>query len=276
MSVDDRQDEGTGVNRSSPTGPRVAPPRQPPHRDRSPGEAPPHEAPPRVTDVQSQRGIFRPSFWSVVIFVLLLSGVGIRAYRDMSRRDTYLPANMTAIVVANADIDGSGHGRLTLAISGEIGTTSAIWFRKQIEDARLSAGDAVLLSSDGGNLDQSTIMGEIIRARGLVTAVGTADASGRVRASSCASACVLVYAGGKIRYGIHGSMLGVHRFTTEGPVDDPIAEAQRTQGRVLGYVTKMGVSSKVVEAMSQTSDIRWLTPKEALAINLVTTAVGPH
>ena len=38
-----------------------------------------------------------------------------------------------------------------------------------------------LLSSPGGNLEQAIIMGEIIRSRGLVTAVGVADASGRVR-----------------------------------------------------------------------------------------------
>jgi hypothetical protein len=84
---------------------------------------------------------------------------------------------------------------------------------------------------------------------------------------------VLVYAGGKTRYGIKGSRLGVHRFTTTAAVSDPVAEAQRISGMVLGYMTKMGVSSTIVEAMSQTSDIRWLSPTEALAMNLVTTLV---
>ena len=42
----------------------------------------------------------------------------------------------------------------------------------------------------------------------------------------------------------------------------PLAEAQRIQGMVLGYMTKMGVSSGIVEAMSQTSDIRWLTRRK--------------
>ncbi|WP_312015075.1 hypothetical protein [Bradyrhizobium lablabi] len=214
--------------------------------------------------------------------MLLLSGVGIRAYWDLSRpdawdywRETHVSASMTSTVIPSADIDGSGHGRRTLAISGEIGKASASWFRDRLDEARLSAGDAILLSSDGGKLNQAAIMGETIRARGLVTAVGMADASGRIRASSCASACVLVYAGGKTRYGIHGSMLGVHRFTTPIPMDDPVAETQRTQGMVLGYMTKMGVSSTIVEAMSQTSEIRWLSPKQALAMNLVTTPVNP-
>ena len=106
-----------------------------------------------------------------------------------------------------------------------------------------AAGDAVLLSSPGGDLDQAIIMGEIIRSRGLVTAVGTADASGRVRPAYCASACVFVFAGGKTRFGVEGSMLGVHRFvTTTAPVADPVADTQRVTGMVLSYLTKMGVS----------------------------------
>ena len=80
---------------------------------------------------------------------------------------------------------------------------------------------------------------------------------------------VLVYAGGKTRFGVLGSALGVHRFVTTRPVDDPVAEAQRISGAVLGYMTKMGVSSSIVEAMSETREIRWLSPKQALAMNLV-------
>jgi hypothetical protein len=219
----------------------------------------------------------------VVIFVLLLSGIGIRAYRDLSRpaawdysRETYVAPSMKAMVIPSADIDGSGRGRRALAISGDIGAASASWFHDQLDKAGLLAGDAILLSSDGGKIYQAAIMGETIRARRLVTAVGIADASGQVRAASCASACVLVYAGGETRYGIHGSLLGVHRFTRDGPSDDPVAETQRTQGRLLGYMTKMGVSSRIVELMSQTSDIRWLSQKDALAMNLITTPVGLH
>jgi hypothetical protein len=132
----------------------------------------------------------------------------------------------------------------------------------------------VLLSSPGGNLDQALIMGEIIRARGLATAVGTADSSGRIARSLCASACVLVYAGGAPRYGIEGSVLGVHRFTNSLPGRDPIADAQRMTGRILNYMGKMGVSPAVVEAMSATRDIRWLEPAEALKMNLITEPIG--
>ncbi len=226
------------------------------------------------------RGTFRFSLPSIIIFVLLLSSIAIQAYRDLSRpgawdfwRETYIAASMTSAVIPNVDIDGSGHGRRALAISGKIGSASASWLRDRLSEARLAPGDAVLLSSPGGALNQAAIMGEVIRAHGLVTAVATADASGRLRPAACASACVLVYAGGATRYGIAGSRLGVHRFTTSAPVSDPLAEAQRIQGMVLGYMTKMGISSGIVEAMSQTSDIRWLSPTEALALNLITKPV---
>ena len=137
------------------------------------------------------------------------------------------------------------------------------------------AGDVILLSSPGGDLNQAIIMGEIIRSRGLVTAVGVADASGRIKPSYCASACVLVYAGGKTRFGIEGSALGVHRFVTSAPGRDPVAETQRTAGMVLSYMTKMGVSSSVVEAMSETREVRWLGTGEASAMNLITDPLRP-
>jgi hypothetical protein len=129
------------------------------------------------------------------------------------------------------------------------------------------------MSSPGGDLNQAMIMGEIIRSHGLATAVGVVDASGQVRPSHCASACVFVYAGGKSRYGLEGSMLGVHRCVTSTPGRDPVAETQRTTGMALSYMTKMGVSSSVVEAMSETRDVRWLSAKQAAAMNLVTDPV---
>jgi hypothetical protein len=265
LPVDDRQDEGGGFRRS-PTGPWVAPPLKPIEQPPAP---PPHAA-------GNKRRLL-----SVVIFILLISGFGIRAYKDLSQpeawaywKDLYFSPSMTASLIASADPDGSGRSGHALVISGTIGAATASWFRERLDQAHLEAGDAVLLSSPGGDLNQAVIMGEIIRSRGLVTAVGVADASGRIRPSYCASACVLVYAGGKARLGIEGSMLGVHRFVTSAPGLDPVAETQRTAGMVLSYMTKMGVSSAVVEAMSATKEVRWLGTKEALAMNLVTNPIG--
>ena len=264
MSIDGGQIDGSSFQ-GSPTGPRIATPR--PSISRPP--LPPLRA-----------GGNRRRIWSVVIFVLLIAGFGIRAYRDLSRpgawaywKDQYYSPSLTSSLIANVDLDGARQGRPALVVSGTIGPAAASWFRDRLDEAHLAVGDAVLLSSPGGNLDQGIIMGEIIRSRGLVTAVGVADTSGRVRSSYCASACVLVFAGGKIRYGIEGSRLGVHRFVTTAPVRDPVADTQRVAGIVLGYMTKMGVSSTIVEAMSQTRDIRWLDTREASAMNLITDPV---
>jgi hypothetical protein len=207
-------------------------------------------------------------------------GVGVRAYRDLSRpeawaywNDLYFSPSMKSSLIANADLDGFGRGRPALVISGKIGPAAAGWFRDRLDEAHLAAGDAVVLSSPGGDVNQALIMGEIIRSRRLVTAVGAIDPSGRIRPSHCASACVFVYAGGKIRIGIEGSMLGVHRFVALAPGQDPVAETQRTTGVILNYMTRMGVGSSVVEAMSATRDVRWLDVGEAAAMNLVTKPV---
>ncbi len=215
---------------------------------------------------------------TIAFAVLLFGGLGIRAYKDLSTpeawsywKDLYVSPSMSAEVIDNIDLGKSG--RKALAITGKIGSASATWFREQLDQAKLQPGDIVLMSSPGGNLSQSMIMGEVIRARGLSTAVGTADADGRIKPAYCASACVTAYAGGKVRIGIEGSRLGVHRFTSPRQGEDPVASTQRTMGFVLSYMTKMGVSSSVVEAMSGTEKIRWLTGGEATSMNLVTDPV---
>ena len=265
--LSDQNSQGGENNfRRPPTGPSVAPPRIPLHQPPPPPAHPPWR---------------KRHFWSVAIFILLVSGVCIRAYRDLSHpeawdywRDQYVSSSMTFTPIAKVDLDGAAHGRRALQVSGTIGPAAAKLFRDRLDQLNLTAGDMILLSSPGGDLNQAAIMGEIIRQRSLTTAVGSADASGRVKPGYCASACVLVYAGGKTRFGVLGSALGVHRFVTTRPVDDPVAEAQRISGAVLGYMTKMGVSSTIVEAMSETREIRWLSPKQALAMNLVTDPLG--
>ena len=270
--VDDRQQRSSGL----PVPPRRpwAKPAPPPAPEFEEDDAP-HGA--------GALGLLRRHFLSVAIFLLLASGVGIRAYRDLSRpdafdywKDLYSTPSMTSSVVDNVDLDG--RRRTALVLRGRIGPAAASWLRERLDEAHLKPGDVVLISSPGGELGQSVIMGEAIRARGLVTAVGTADAAGQIRPGSCASACVFVYAGGEARYGIDGSRLGVHRFSASGRAgSDPVADTQRITGLVLSYLKRMGVSASLVEEMSRTSDIRWLDAQEATAMNLVTSAArGPR
>jgi hypothetical protein len=215
---------------------------------------------------------------SVIAFMLIVATTLVQAFRDMSRpdawdywKDLYFSHSMTSALVSEADLGDLGHRRSALVISGEIGAASASWFRSRLDEAHLVPGDVVLMSSPGGNLGQAVIMGEVIRARGLATAVGVIDGAGKVKASHCASACVFVFAGGATRFGVAGSRLGVHRFVSTATDHDAVADTQRTTGQILSYLTKMGVSSSsFVEAMSATGDIRWLDVKDARAMNLIT------
>ena len=215
-----------------------------------------------------------------------MAGIGIRAFKDVSRPEAwaywtelYGSPSLTASRIAAADLPGAARGRPALAISGDIGVASAVWLRARLDEAHLAPGDTVILSSPGGDVGQAIIMGEIIRSRGLATAIGSVDgsdkAASKIKPSFCASACVLIFAGGTQRLGVEGSALGVHRFVSTAAQNDPVAETQRATGMILGYLTRMGVSPSVVEAMSKTSDIRWLGAKEALAMNLITHPAGP-
>jgi hypothetical protein len=218
---------------------------------------------------------------SVIAFTLIVATTLVQAFKDVSRpdawaywKDLYFSHSMTSSLVSEADLGELGHRRSALVISGEIGAASASWFRDRLDEAHLVPGDVILMSSPGGDLEQAVIMGEVIRARGLATAVGTVNAAGKVKPSRCASACVFVYAGGTTRFGIPTSLLGVHRFASKVAENDAVAETQRTTGQILTYMTKMGVSSSsFVEAMSATGDIRWLDAQEARAMNLVTDPV---
>lgn len=264
--------------------PRIKPPSLQSDDAAGPWGKPADAHPPPQASSESSRDIGRRRFGKTslasILFALAIIALwGGRAYQDLSTpaawaywKDLYFSPSLTSSVV---QIDLSGRQARALTINGEIGAAAANWFRERLDDARLASGDIVLLSSPGGRLDQATIMGEVIRARALTTMVGTADAQGRLSSSYCASACVLVYAGGKIREAFPGSALGVHQFTTAPPkgadaARDIVADTQKTTGLILEYMTQMGVSPSILQAMSATREIRWLTEKEAFDLNLAT------
>ncbi len=264
--------------------PKIKPPSRPTGDSARPwGESPAAQQPEtpggQLPEAGGRRWLGRSSLVSILFAILIVALWGGRAYQDLSSpsawaywKDLYFSPALTSSV---GQIDMNGRPTRALAIKGEIGAAAASWFRDRLDEAKLVAGDIVLMSSPGGRLDQSLIMGEVIRSRGLTTMVGALDAEGRVRSSYCASACVLAYAGGKIREAFPGSALGVHQFTTEAPKGadagrDIVADTQKTTGVILEYMTRMGVSPSILQAMSATKDIRWLKDKEAFELNLST------
>lgn len=260
---------GSARTRSGPERPETAapwgvPPPQRPQPDQS-------------QDVQPRQRRWHSSTLASVIFAgLLLAGVLIPAYQELSSpggwsywKEFFGSPSLTSSVVTMTD------GRKGLAIDGRIGPASASWFREQLDAARLNSGDVVFLSSPGGSLDQGLIMGAVVRSRGLTTVVGKVDSGGRPQPARCASACVFVFAGGKIREAMPRSMLGVHQFSSTGAkgeesAGDLVSRTQRTTGIILDYMTQMGISPSIMQAMTASKDIRWLTEKEAFEMNLVT------
>lgn len=67
----------------------------------------------------------------------------------------------------------------------------------------------------------------------------------------------------------------MHQFTREILKDaesrrDLVADTQKTTGMILEYMTRMGVSPSILQAMSATRDIRWLKQDEVFDLKLAT------
>jgi hypothetical protein len=159
----------------------------------------------------------------------------------------------------------------------------------------------ILIHSPGGSVADAAAMGELIRAKGLAVAVartlitncpeaspkcpdgpGTAITGGAI----CASACVLVLAGGVERIAAPSARIGVHQITTVVSETEGLAHLKSTRkiyeqkgvdAAVETYLTAMGVGEPVMTLMRKTwaASIRWLSPAELKDSHLVTLALDP-
>src|SRR5580700_8170351 len=153
----------------------------------------------------------------------------------------------------------------------------------------------ILIHSPGGSVADAGSMGELIRAKGLAVAVartlitncpeaslkcpdgpGTAITGGAI----CASACVLVLAGGVERLAAPSARIGVHQITTVVSETEGLAHLKSTrkiheQKGVDAYLAATGVGEPVMTLMRKTSaaSIRWLSPAELKDSRLVTLAL---
>jgi hypothetical protein len=157
----------------------------------------------------------------------------------------------------------------------------------------------ILIHSPGGSVADAGAMGELIRARGLAVAVartlitncpeaspkcpdgpGTAITGGAI----CASACVLVLAGGVERLAGPSARIGVHQTTTVVSETKGLAnlkstrkiyEQQGVDAAVEAYLAATGVGEPVMTLMRKTSaaSIRWLSPAELKDSHLATLAL---
>jgi hypothetical protein len=159
----------------------------------------------------------------------------------------------------------------------------------------------ILIHSPGGSVADAAAMGELIRAKGLAVAVartliancpeaaakcpegpGTAITGG----ATCASACVLVLAGGVERLAAPSALIGVHQITTLVSETEGLAHLKSTRkiyeqrgvdSAVEAYLTAMGVGEPVMALMRKTwaASIRWLSPAELKDSHLAALALDP-
>jgi hypothetical protein len=157
----------------------------------------------------------------------------------------------------------------------------------------------ILIHSPGGSVADAGAMGELIRAKGLAVAVARTliancpeaapkcpDGPGEAitGGATCASACVLVLAGGVERLAAPSALIGVHQTTTLVSETEGLAHLKSTRkiyesrgvdAAIEGYLNAMGVGEPVMTLMRKTwaASIRWLSLAELKDSHLATGAL---
>jgi hypothetical protein len=232
---------------------------------------------------------------------LLLSLIALPSYADL-RRPTrpHIVPPMRFVRVVSADPACKPNCPEWLSAEGKIEPGSATVFADAVANLK-GRRLPILIHSPGGSIADAGAMGELIRARGLAVAVartlitncpeaapkcpdgpGTAITGG----ATCASACVLVLAGGVERLAAPSARIGVHQTTTLVSETEGLAHLKSTRklyeqkgvdAAVEAYLAAMGVGDPVMTLMRKTSaaSIRWLSLPELKESHLATLALDP-
>ncbi len=187
-----------------------------------------------------------------------------------------------------------------LSAEGQIVTGSAKAFANAIANLK-GRRLPILIHSPGGSVADAGAMGELIREKGLAVAVARTLITNCPEASPkcpdgpggaitggamCASACVLVLAGGVERLAAPSARIGVHQITTLVSETEGLAHLKSTHkiyeqrgvdAAVEAYLDAMGVGDPVMALMRKTwaASIRWLSPAELKVSRLLTLALDP-
>ncbi len=187
-----------------------------------------------------------------------------------------------------------------LSVEGRIAPGSARAFADAIANLK-GRRLPILIHSPGGSVPDAAAMGELIRAKGLAVAVARTliancrdaapkcpDGPGKAITGGaiCASACVLVLAGGVERLAGPSARIGVHQTTTLVSETQGLAHLKSTRkiyeqrgvdAAVEAYLAALGVDEPVMTLMRKTAaaSIRWLSLAELKDSHLATLALDP-
>ena len=141
----------------------------------------------------------------------------------------------------------------------------------------------MVIESPGGFNVGGATLGTVLRKLNMTVIVGqwtggSITGTSGLAPSTCASACVLVLAGGAKRFFIPGSRVGVHRSHTGPEVRDPVTR-QVVNGRVnnddvksayVSYFKQMGVGQGLADLADKTESgsMYWLSAQEMAKFKL--------
>jgi hypothetical protein len=191
--------------------------------------------------------------------------------------------------LVEADLPGCGEScPKIIHASGTIQQNEHVLFAEFVADAARShkLSSLVVVESPGGFNAGAAALGLMLRKLRMSVIVGrpaggSVTRSSGLTAATCASACVLVLAGGKDRFFVPGSRVGVHRAHTGPEVRDPL-----TRGVVSGqlehsaikdaysrYFRQMGIDQSLSQVMDKTpsESMYWLSPAEMSKFRLAKT-----
>jgi len=159
----------------------------------------------------------------------------------------------SADVFTNFTADGG----CVVTFYGEIETTDAAMFDALTPDCN---GGGVLLKSDGGAVMAGLRIGELIREKGLETAVSW-DAR-------CASACALAWLGGTRRQMFATSLVGFHAaYVVKGT---SAVESGFGNALVGAYLARLGLPTSAIIFMTsaEPTSMNWLDYREASSLGI--------
>ena len=230
--------------------------------------------------------------------------VGLLAAGAPALADLKPPARMRGappirfVHVVNADAACAPDCPEWLSVEGRIESGAATDFAEALE--RLNGRRLpILIHSPGGSVPDAMAMGKLIRAKGLAVAVArtlikncperaprcpSGPGAAITGGAMCASACVLVLAGGVERLVGPAPRVGVHQITTVMKDTDGVARLTSTRkvyeqvdvdAAVSRYLAALGVGDPVMALMRKTpaASIRWLSLADLKASHLATSAL---
>jgi hypothetical protein len=153
--------------------------------------------------------------------------------------------------------DGDADGMPVILIRGEILSGDADRFEEAI--AGIDKG-IVFLTSEGGLVVEALRIGNSIRAKGFVTAVGADD--------ECVSACALIWAAGTPRFMSPTARIGAHaayRSEGDGQVTSGVANAE-----IGAYLARLGLGDAAVRffTIAEPTTMLELTPDLARVVGI--------